>query len=77
MNCKIFTELVHASRLHALKKELALATVSVVVLELHALSRILEKISVKDRLPLVVLTMGRVAVHEVSPYWKQLSTLKK
>jgi hypothetical protein len=71
----MFTELVHTSRLHALQKELTWAMVNVVVLELHALGRILEQTSVKDRPPLVVLSMDIVAVHEVSPYWVQLSLL--
>jgi hypothetical protein len=74
---KFFIELVHTSRLHELKKELTLATVNVVVLELHALGRILEQTPVKDRLPLVVLSMDRAAVHEVSPYWDAVVNIAK
>jgi hypothetical protein len=77
MNCKIFTELVHTSRLHALKKELTLAMINVVVLELHALGRILEQPSVKDRSPLIVLSMDMVVVHEVSPYWDPIAKSAK
>jgi hypothetical protein len=75
----MFTELVHTSRLHALKKELTLAMINVVVLELQALGQILEQPSVKDRPPLVVLSMDMVAVHEVSPYWDPVarSAIKK
>jgi len=77
VNCKIFTELVHASRLHALQKELTLAMINVVVLELHALDRILEHPFVKDRPPLVVLSMDIVAVHEVSSYWDTIAKIAK
>jgi len=77
VNCNIFTELVHSNRLHALQKELTLAMVNVVVLELHALGRILEQPSVKDRPPLVVLSMDIVAVDEVSPYWDAIANIAK
>jgi hypothetical protein len=77
VNCKIFTELVHSISLHALQKELTLAMVNVVVLELRALGRILEKPSVKDRPPLVVLPMDIMAVHEVSPYWDAIANIAK
>jgi hypothetical protein len=77
VKCEIFTALVHTSRLQALKKQLTLATVSVVVLELHDLLQILEQPSVKDRPPLVVLSMDIVAVHEVSPYWDAIANIAK
>jgi hypothetical protein len=54
-----------------------MATVSVVVLELHDLGRILEQPSVKDRPPLVVLSMDTVAVHEVSTYWDAVANIAK
>ena len=69
--------MVHTSRLHALQKELALTMVNVVVLELHALGRILEQPSVEDRPPLVVLSVDIVTVHEVSPYWDAIANIAK
>jgi hypothetical protein len=77
VNFNIFTALVHSIRLHALQKELTLAMVNVLVLELRALGRILEQPSVKDRPPLVVLSMDIVAVHEVSPYWDAIANIAK
>jgi hypothetical protein len=77
MNCNFFTELVHTSRLQELKKELTLATISVVVLELHAFGRILEQLPMKNRPPLVVLLTDRVAVQEVNPYWDPVANIAK
>jgi len=77
VNCKIFTELVHTSSLHTLEKELALAMVNVMVVELPALGRILGQLSLKNRLPLVVMSMDKVAVKEVSPYWDAIANIAK
>jgi hypothetical protein len=51
--------------------------INVVVVELRALGRILEQPSVKDRPPLVVMSMDMVAVHEVSPYWDPIAKRAK
>jgi len=77
VNCKIFTELVHTSRLHTLKKQLTLAMVNVMVAELHALGRILGRLTGKNRPPLVVLSMDIVTAKEVSPYWNAIANIAK
>jgi len=51
--------------------------INVVALELHALGGILEQPFLKDRPPLVVLSMDMVAVHEVSPYWDPIAKSAK
>jgi len=73
----MFTELVHTSKLHTLTKELTLAMVNVMVLELPDLGRILGQLSLKNRPPLVVLPMDIVAVKEVSPYWDAIANVAK
>lgn len=73
----MFTELVHTSSLHALKKELTLAMVNVMVMELPALDRILGQLAVKNRPPLIVLSMDIVTVKEVSPYCHATANIAK
>jgi hypothetical protein len=73
----MFTELVHTSSLHALKKELTLAMVNVMVMELPALDRILGQLAVKNRPPLIVLSMDIVTVKEVSPYCDATANIAK
>jgi len=73
----MFTELVHTSSLHALKKELTLAMVNVMVMELPALDRILGQLAVKNRPPLIVLSMDIVTVKEVSPYCDAIANIAK
>jgi hypothetical protein len=54
--------------LHTLKQQLTEARVYTVVLNLQALSKVLEEYSVDHRPPLVVLLVDKLRVREVSPF---------
>ena len=51
--------------------------VNVMVAELHALGRILGRLTGKNRPPLVVLSMDIVTAKEVSPYWNAIANIAK